>query len=488
MNKLLNKIKGHFKRPELEFNKPLTSADVVKMIKEKQFNGLKKLMPQFNWGKKKLSRWQSIGVLVIGLLGLALLPIHPVLGLMAFGLSIAFGSEADFYATEIGADSWSASSSAVLDSTHIVVGFQDPNDSNKGKATIGVISGTTITFGSAYEVTPSSGSYLSVGAIDATHFVCFCMDWNESGDPGIGIIGTVSNGDEIAFESRYSVGTKARWTRLAMLDSTHFVVSFADSDNNYYGSVVVGVISGSTISFGSVYLLNGNNSLHYHDIAKIDSTHFVVGYKDEGNSDKGTAIIGTVASGDEVSFGSEYVFNDANTRYIGVDLLDSTHFVVAYQDDGGDDYGHAKVGTIANDDEISYGAEATFTDEKALRIGVAVLDSTHIVVGCGFLTPYEQKAWVGTVSGTSITFGDGAKYSDEYLTAGASVKKIDSTHFTIAYPGKDTVSYGRAIFGTYTAPAAGPANVKSWNGVAIANIKSINGISISSIKSINGLE
>ena len=36
-------------------------------------------------------------------------------------------------------------------------------------------------------------------------------------------------------------------------------------------------------------------------------------------------------------------------------------------------------------------------------------------------------------------------------------------------------------------PVSGPANVKSWNGVAIANVKSINGLAVGSIKSINGL-
>jgi len=47
-------------------------------------------------------------------------------------------------------------------------------------------------------------------------------------------------------------------------------------------------------------------------------------------------------------------------------------------------------------------------------------------------------------------------------------------------------SYGAEV--DFTTSAAGPANVKSWNGVALADIKSINGISISSIKSVNGLE
>ena len=47
-------------------------------------------------------------------------------------------------------------------------------------------------------------------------------------------------------------------------------------------------------------------------------------------------------------------------------------------------------------------------------------------------------------------------------------------------------SYGSEV--NFTTLAAGPANVKSWNGVAIANIKSINGVAITDIKSINSVE
>ncbi|GAG85030.1 unnamed protein product, partial [marine sediment metagenome] len=39
----------------------------------------------------------------------------------------------------------------------------------------------------------------------------------------------------------------------------------------------------------------------------------------------------------------------------------------------------------------------------------------------------------------------------------------------------------------YNLPAAGPANIKSVNGVATASVKSINGIPIASVKSVNGI-
>ena len=65
----------------------------------------------------------------------------------------------------------------------------------------------------------------------------------------------------------------------------------------------------------------------YTSVTSIDSTHVVVAYQDYGNSNFGTAIVGTISSGDTITFGSEVVFNSATSGYISVTTLDSTHVV-----------------------------------------------------------------------------------------------------------------------------------------------------------------
>ncbi len=51
------------------------------------------------------------------------------------------------------------------------------------------------------------------------------------------------------------------------------------------------------------------------------------------------------AGADEISYGSESIFNSANTDSISVSALDATHFVVAYRDDGNSSYGTAIIGS-----------------------------------------------------------------------------------------------------------------------------------------------
>ena len=124
------------------------------------------------------------------------------------------------------------------------------------------------------------------------------------------------------------------------------------------------------ISWGSEYVFNAGTS-DFISVSILDSTHFVVAYRDESNSHYGTAIIGTVSNGDDIAFGSEYVFNTAgNSYYISVSTLDSTHFVVAYKDGGNSNYGTAIIGTVSFSSISTYKglASASIVTKKGLAI------------------------------------------------------------------------------------------------------------------------
>ena len=481
MRKLLSKIKGHFRKPELEFNQPLTSADVVRMVKTKQFNGLKKLMPQFNWGGKRLSRSKSalaiLGFVVgIGLFSLTGNPLPLFLSI----LSIGYGSEYVFNAAntlEISASS--------LDSTHFVVVYKDDGGADYGCAKVGTISGTTISFGSEYIFNSANTVNISVSAINSTHFVVAYKDYGGDGY-GHCKFGTVSSVDEIAYGAEATFNSADSYTMSTdSLDSTHFVVA---GGNSSYGTAYVGTISGTSITFGSEYTFNSAITINI-SISSIDATHFVVAYKDYGGDGYGHCKVGTVSSVNQIAYGSEYPFNSASTSYISVSSLDSTHFVVAYRDGGDSNYGKAIVGTVSSVNEIAYGNEYPFNSASTNYLSVSSLDSTHFVVAYrdGGDSNYG-KAIVGTVSSVNeIAYG-----SDTEFNAGStyysSITALDATHFVVAYKDTGNLNKGTAIHGTYTSPVVGPANVKSWNGVAIANIKSINGVAIASVKSVNGVE
>ena len=104
------------------------------------------------------------------------------------------------------------------------------------------------------------------------------------------------------------------------------------------------------ITFGSESIFSSNN-IQECSVDILDSTHFVVAYQDRGNSNYGTAIIGTIAGDGSITYGSSVVFASAYSYDIHVKKLDSTRFVVVSNSSGGRSF----IGTVANGNEISFG-------------------------------------------------------------------------------------------------------------------------------------
>ena len=365
---------------------------------------------------------------------------NPLIALALFIGAISYGSEYVFNSATTSYISVSA-----LDSTHFVVGYRDYGNSDYGTAIIGTVSGSTISYGSEYVFNSAYTYEISVSALDSTHFVVGYRDYGNS-DYGTAIIGTVS-GSTISYGSEYVFNSAYTYEiSVSALDSTHFVVGYCDNGNSDKGTAIIGTISGSTISYSSEYVFN-SAATYDISVSALDSTHFVVGYRDYGNSNKGTAIIGTI-SGSTISYSSEYVFNSAATYEISVSALDSTHFVVGYQDSSNSNKGTARIGTISGS-TISYGSEYVFNQAGTGDISVSALDSTHFVVGYKDVGNSNYgTARIGTISGSTISYGSEYVFNSAITAYYISVSALDSTHFVVGYRDVGNSNKGTAIIGT----------------------------------------
>jgi len=367
---------------------------------------------------------------------------------------ITFGAESVFNSASSPYTSVSA-----LDSTHVVAVYQDVGNSSYGTAVVGTVSGTDISFGAESVFNSATSSYISVSALDSTHVVAVYRDSGNS-NYGTAVVGTVS-GTDISFgaESVFN-SASSLYTSVSALDSTHVVAVYQDVGNSSYGTAIVGTISGTDISFGAESVFNSASS-PYTSVSALDSTHVVAVYQDGGNSDYGTAVVGTV-SGTDISFGSEAVFNSAASYYTSVSALDSTHVVAVYRDAGNSDYGTAIVGTVSGTD-ISFGAESVFNSALSSYTSVSALDSTHVVaVYQDFGNSSYGTAIVGTISGTDISFGAESVFNSG-TSSYTSVSALDSTHVVAVYRDDSNSNYGTAVVGTVasnTAPSisAGPSD------------------------------
>ena len=346
---------------------------------------------------------------------------------------------------------------AVIDATHFVVVFAA---GNKGYAIIGTVSnGDEVAYGSAYEFNASQIIDASVGVLDSTHIAIAYWGTNK----GKAIIGTISNDDEIAYGSEYTFHSDAGTTKnsLTVIDSTHFAVAYRGFNN--VGKAVVGVVSsGDVIAFGSEYGF-GVGAVDWTVATTLDSTHIAVVYED-GN--KGKAVIGVISSGDIITFGSVYEFNADRVIYNSITTMDSSHFVVAFQDINVDTYGKAIVGVVSNGDEIAFGSLHTFNLARSSFTGVTTINSLN------FAVVYDSdlaagKSEIGTVSGGDV-ISYGSKYEfNAVRTEYISVATLDTSHIILVF--KDTAGdeYGESKIGVLSSlPAVGTVTTQTSTNVA----------------------
>ena len=92
-------------------------------------------------------------------------------------------------------------------------------------------------------------------------------------------------------------------------------MAYRDQGNSEYGTAIVGTVSSTSISFGTAAVfesasLGGTDTAATFDSA---SNKVVIVYTDEGNTNYGTAVVGTVSS-TSISFGTPVVFESAYAR------------------------------------------------------------------------------------------------------------------------------------------------------------------------------
>ena len=347
--------------------------------------------------------------------------------------------------------------SAVYDSTNqkVVIAYRDSGNNNRGKAIVGTVSGTSINFGSEFTFEYGATSYISA-VYDSTNNKVV-ISYTDGGDPsniiGRAIVGTVSGtsityGSDTPFHNGYTADISA------IFDSTNgkVVISWRDQTNSHYGTSIVGEVNPGTnaITFGSPVVFNSNGRIEPISAVFDSSTGKVVlSYRDHNNGQYGTVSVGTV-SGTSINFDTPVVYNAAaSDRNTSVYDPVSQKVVIAYQDDGNSQKGTGVVFSLAGQSIPQVGSASIFEYASPGDIS-ATFDSTNSKVVIAYKdtgNSYYGTAVVGTVSGTSITFGTPEVF--EYANCAYFSPTFDSStgKVVIAYEDSDNSNYGTAVVG-----------------------------------------
>jgi len=322
----------------------------------------------------------------------------------------------------------------------IVICYKDNGNSNYGTAVVGTISGTTITFGSAVVFNSESISYPNAIYDDAAGKIVISYS-TATNTQGKSIVGTVS-GTSISFGTAVNFGSHTDSVQYinSSYDSNanRVFVGFRQAGNGNRYACVVGSVSGTSISFGSVTVIDSNTTSY--NVSTFDSTNnkIIVAWRDHGNSFYAETAVGTI-SGTSISFGSTVVAFSYNHQYSGIGFDSTSGKVVLAIRDAGNNQGNASVGTVSGT-SISWGTQVSFGNlsPQYIEVNDDVASGKIIIAYKNDSTnPAVGTLNVGTVSGTSISFGDSFAFTSSSLGSATFGAAYDSTNNQLVY------SYGQ---------------------------------------------
>ena len=229
--------------------------------------------------------------------------------------------------------------------------------------------------------------------------------------------------------------------------------SYTDTDAHAFAneSMVATVVDADTINV-PVGLEPGTPDVFNTAATSTPSITFsgndtvVVAYE-HGGSSLGYTVVGTV-SGTAISWGTPELFGSLGAATSPrVSYIDSTKVVLVFKDGGDSGYGVARVGTISGT-SISWGTKSYYQtgggsqgQEKIVTMG------SGVVVICHKNPNTYGTGIVGTVSGTDISFGTAVEFNSA-VTDNITLAKVDTNKVAVCFRDDGNSGYGTSCVGT----------------------------------------
>ena len=247
--------------------------------------------------------------------------------------------------------------SAIYDtvSNKVIYAFKNGANSDKGTIISGTVSGTTITFGSPY------------------------IYYNGS-----------SGGPSICYDA----------------SDNRIVIAFRDGGSGY-GKIINGTVSGTSFNFNSADSFNTAGTEHITAVYDPVAERTVVFYKDQGNGNTSTCRVLSL-SGGSFTQGSEIIVGAGGEKYLFDSVYDpDSGKIIAVYTNADQSHRLAAVVATVSGLNVTFGSEAFISAGNASEFNSVTYDTNaqKVVVVYRNTAASNVSSAVGSVSGTSITFG-----------------------------------------------------------------------------------
>jgi len=373
----------------------------------------------------------------------------------------------------------------------VVVAYYDSYNSGFGTAVVGTVSGTSISFGTPVVFASVPTNYILSTFDSFNNKVVIAYTDVGNSRFGTAVVGTVSGtsisfGTTVVFESATTSHISATFDSF----NNKVVIAYRDEGNNSrFGTAVVGTVNGTSISFGTAVVFESASTYFISATFDSNSNKVVIAYRDDGNSGFGTAVVGTV-SGTSISFGTTVVFESATANYISATFdSNSNKVVIAYSDNGNSYFGTAIVGTVSGT-SISFGTPVVFASAGTDRIS-ATFDSFNNKVVIAYRDVGNSSfgtAVVGTVSGTSISFGTPVVFESATTYFISATFDSNSNKVVIAYRDDGNSGFGTAISIDSLSAAGTNLTTENYIGFSAGAYADATTATVQLIGAINGVQ
>ena len=357
----------------------------------------------------------------------------------------------------------------------VVFCYQDVSNSSYGTAVVGTVTGTAVTFGTPVVFSSNSAITYTATAFDSSNnkvVIAYSDVGGGNNYVGKAVVGTVS-GDSISFGSPVTFASARTALPSMAFDSTNnkIVISFRDNDNSYYGTAIVGTVSGTSISFGSEVVYESANVTSNSTTFDTSSGKILIAYRDNGNSEYGTGIVGTV-SGTSISFGSPTVFRTGTASQIesDYDSVNNKH-VIVFEDESSSQVGSAVVATVSGT-SVSFGSKVVFS-HGASSFGRA--DLKYEPTSGKFVLAWRDggdgsrgNVMSGSVVGTSVTFTNKTTYFDDGESAWQGISIDTDQKVSVIGYGPPNANGGKGRARVFK-PSRTDTNLTSSNFLGFSN-------------------
>ena len=98
-------------------------------------------------------------------------------------------------------------------------------------------------------------------------------------------------GQMLPMPQLFLLATLQRQQLLTIAQMIKWIISYQDSANSNYGTLIVGTVSGTSISFETPVVFEAASTNYTTSVFDTNSKKVVVAYRDQGNSNYGTSVV-----------------------------------------------------------------------------------------------------------------------------------------------------------------------------------------------------